>query len=341
MGKVLGMNIGGGISIIGLVFLATFFGLAGEKLHSSEKFEDFDLVFSGRLGGSYPSTPNNFPGIKLGETLTWKTHDHLNFYNPKIWKGDLRPTGAFNSIRIENLKENSFEFKCCDGTYLIYATKTKDGKYIVHKNSPTKLVKTETEVLKKIGKPIYIEKKPYYRPLSAYKYFWKDKFGDLSHELVSDYRALEKKNNPCVKKPKIDAIFLGMSDLLYFTKMAKGKKLFKDLTHHYRGEVIPWKHLSQVGFRVSKIWKGTADHLGGNPNSKTLFGFVHILDESSYDFVVTDRMKAPRATYLVYATLKQGKLVVDRCSQTKLLREVTKQELKRLGKPTWVAPQKK
>ena len=317
------------------------FGANSEKC--PETSGSYDLVFQGRLGAGFPQAKGRrakldngqFP--KLGTLLPWDMYWQYSFYETKIWKGDLRPTGQFNSIEIVNSDKNSFEFRCCDDTYLVFANKLADGKYSVHRCSPTLPVDKAKDQITKLGKPIYIETKPYYYgPLEWGWGSWlRDRHVPRKH--LDRFRNMEKSRRPCKSTPKPTVILSGKVSRLFYKKPPFNKTNSLLYIPH---QVVPWSNIEHIYVKALSIYKGNSqvpEDRRKEPKIKIL-----VADDLTFDFNLAGFKKYSKDhTYLIYGYVDQNNQIrVDRCSKTKFLDQATEDEFKELGAPIWKSSSK-
>ncbi|MCB0367705.1 MAG: hypothetical protein H6624_10930 [Bdellovibrionaceae bacterium] len=310
---------------------------------------DYDLVFQGRIG--FPVTIMDSPSMK-SSTKPDEAYENVGFYETKIWKGEARPQGPYNAIPIRTGVKDSYKFPKSDDTYLVHATKMKDGSYFVHRCSPTLLLKDAKRSTKMLGRPIYEERYPYYKNYDLNVVLKKyrstnseDSFDNYWRSYVDRYRSETYRLSPCSAATPGEAVFIGR---IFNVSITEGKRPGKLNASRFRFPFYPWKMVNWIMFDKIEIYLDLEKQLHNSVVKRSierrhLSGSVdpweqpvvvlRELDANSYEFA-----EVSSKYYLIRGSWREsGELYVDRCSGTKPIEEVKETELRALGKAIFKA----
>ncbi|MCB0367341.1 MAG: hypothetical protein KDD68_18220 [Bdellovibrionales bacterium] len=304
--------------------------------------KSYDLIFQGRLGLRYELVQTDASTLGL-QWRKWSLTDYysgnpkldlmcsmypgsyarsevISFYDTKIWKGDHRPEGPYNAIKIMGGDKASFRFIKSDDTYLVYASKAADGSYYVERCSPTQLAERARDKIKALGNPVYEETSPYYQyddPGLVYRNR-SSKDGHSSHtsywrNYVDQYRSLSLARRPCADPVPVDVVFIG--DISHVELKGKEGKSYTMRTHGMeiivdvrRQPFYPWAKIDFVSFGHLELYYDSGRRLQNyleEENTRDRFG-----------------RKIPREEWETHPDLKPKKEEVDFNSMAYLYRHL-------------------
>ncbi|MCB9084853.1 MAG: hypothetical protein H6624_10940 [Bdellovibrionaceae bacterium] len=333
-------------------------GLAADNECPQEKAEH-DLIFQGRIG--FPVTVIDSPFVK-SHTKPDEAYENVGFYETKIWKGEFRPQEPYNAIPIRTGVKNSYKFPKSDDTYLVYATKMKDGSYFVHRCSPTKLASLVEEITKTLGRPIYEERNPYYKLADLGLIFkqrnnqtdgWPE-INSYWKSYVERYRRTHYSVAPCAEQSKVDVVFVGKAMVEIKKNFGEERSSSGVQSSRYQNPFYPWSLVDGVDFSNLELYKDVEGRFlskldlrpGPDPGGwkvgsgkkqplawRNPFFRLKRIDRDSYEFARVDS-----SYYLVRGAWDaNGEFYIDRCSGTQPIESVSKEELRNLGAPLFRA----